>query len=130
MPTLPPIVPERTTAGIALDPKTLERVVPQTKRTDGRYVAHILMLHIIANIGYFRLCISPNSDPVLPVSSSGPHVPKHSSLWLRRRVHLPLDIAAINILAISRYFTETFNTSLATSRSPNTPSVNSVYVKS
>jgi len=35
MPTLPPIVPERTTAGIAVDPRTLERVVPQTKRSDG-----------------------------------------------------------------------------------------------
>jgi len=35
MPTLPPIVPERTTAGIAVDPRTLERVVPQTKRADG-----------------------------------------------------------------------------------------------
>ena len=37
MPTLPPIVPDRTTAGITVDPKTLERVVPQTKRSDGRY---------------------------------------------------------------------------------------------
>ncbi|KAF9519170.1 hypothetical protein BS47DRAFT_1337391 [Hydnum rufescens UP504] len=35
MPTLPPIDPERTASGIAVDPKTLERVVPQTKRPDG-----------------------------------------------------------------------------------------------
>ncbi|KAF8312829.1 hypothetical protein DL93DRAFT_2059600, partial [Clavulina sp. PMI_390] len=35
MSTLPPIVPERTTAGIAVDPTTLERVVPESKRADG-----------------------------------------------------------------------------------------------
>jgi len=35
MPTLPPLDPERSTAGIAVDPRTLERVVPRTKRSDG-----------------------------------------------------------------------------------------------
>lgn len=35
MPTLPPIVPDKTAAGIAVDPKTLERVVPQSRRADG-----------------------------------------------------------------------------------------------
>jgi len=35
MPTLPPITPERTASGITVDPKTLERVVPPTKRPDG-----------------------------------------------------------------------------------------------
>ncbi|KAI0829432.1 hypothetical protein BC628DRAFT_1417155 [Trametes gibbosa] len=31
----PPIVPETTTAGIALDPRTLERVIPESRRPDG-----------------------------------------------------------------------------------------------
>jgi partner of Y14 and mago protein len=33
--TLPDLYPETTTAGIAVDPKTLERVVPTTRRADG-----------------------------------------------------------------------------------------------
>ncbi|TFK28804.1 hypothetical protein FA15DRAFT_633265 [Coprinopsis marcescibilis] len=31
----PPLNPEKTTAGIALDPVTLERVVPESRRPDG-----------------------------------------------------------------------------------------------
>jgi partner of Y14 and mago protein len=31
----PPINPAKTTAGIALDPQTLERVIPESKRPDG-----------------------------------------------------------------------------------------------
>lgn len=34
----PPIVPETTVAGIAVDPRTLERVIPETRRPDGTYV--------------------------------------------------------------------------------------------
>lgn len=34
----PPINPEQTTAGIALDPQTLERVIPESRRPDGTYV--------------------------------------------------------------------------------------------
>jgi len=33
--SLPPLDPNRTASGIALDPRTLERVVPETKRADG-----------------------------------------------------------------------------------------------
>ncbi|KIM29510.1 hypothetical protein M408DRAFT_328764 [Serendipita vermifera MAFF 305830] len=33
--TLPPLNPETTAAGIAVDPKTLDRVVPATRRADG-----------------------------------------------------------------------------------------------
>ncbi|EGO01977.1 hypothetical protein SERLA73DRAFT_37997, partial [Serpula lacrymans var. lacrymans S7.3] len=31
----PPINPDKTAAGIALDPRTLERVIPESKRPDG-----------------------------------------------------------------------------------------------
>ncbi|KAI9063346.1 hypothetical protein FKP32DRAFT_1592400 [Trametes sanguinea] len=31
----PPIVPETTPAGIAVDPRTLERVIPESRRPDG-----------------------------------------------------------------------------------------------
>jgi len=33
--SLPPINPEKSVAGIALDPKTLDRVIPESKRPDG-----------------------------------------------------------------------------------------------
>jgi len=33
--SLPPIDPDKTAAGIALDPRTLERVIPESKRPDG-----------------------------------------------------------------------------------------------
>ncbi|WWD18917.1 hypothetical protein CI109_103373 [Kwoniella shandongensis] len=33
--SLPPLNPEKTAAGIIVDPKTLERVVPQSRRSDG-----------------------------------------------------------------------------------------------
>ena len=35
----PPIYPETTAAGIAVDPRTLERVIPESRRPDGSYVA-------------------------------------------------------------------------------------------
>ncbi|KAJ7700016.1 hypothetical protein B0H17DRAFT_1048242 [Mycena rosella] len=35
MPSLPPINPDKTAAGIALDPQTLERVIPESRRPDG-----------------------------------------------------------------------------------------------
>lgn len=34
----PPLAPELTAAGIAVNPRTLERVIPATKRLDGSYV--------------------------------------------------------------------------------------------
>ncbi|KAJ6509885.1 hypothetical protein C8R47DRAFT_1095724 [Mycena vitilis] len=33
--SLPPIDPDKTVAGIALDPQTLERVIPESRRPDG-----------------------------------------------------------------------------------------------
>ncbi|KAJ6614314.1 hypothetical protein B0H10DRAFT_1692365, partial [Mycena sp. CBHHK59/15] len=33
--SLPPINPDKTVAGIALDPHTLERVIPESRRPDG-----------------------------------------------------------------------------------------------
>ncbi|KAF8195971.1 hypothetical protein K438DRAFT_2017193 [Mycena galopus ATCC 62051] len=35
MPSLPPINPEKTAAGIAVDPQTLDRVIPESRRPDG-----------------------------------------------------------------------------------------------
>jgi hypothetical protein len=37
--SLPPIQPDKTAAGIAVDPRTLERVVPETRRPDGSCVS-------------------------------------------------------------------------------------------
>ncbi|KAA1466185.1 hypothetical protein DENSPDRAFT_830938 [Dentipellis sp. KUC8613] len=33
--SLPPLNPQKTTAGIAVDPRTLERVIPESRRPDG-----------------------------------------------------------------------------------------------
>lgn len=38
MPTLPDVVPKKSVSGIAVDPKTLDRVIPESRRTDGTYV--------------------------------------------------------------------------------------------
>lgn len=34
-PSLPPLNPEKTASGIVVDPQTLERVIPASKRKDG-----------------------------------------------------------------------------------------------
>jgi len=34
-PTLPPVNPDKSLAGIAVDPKTLDRVIPESRRPDG-----------------------------------------------------------------------------------------------
>jgi partner of Y14 and mago protein len=34
----PPLFPDQSAAGIAIDPRTLERVIPESKRSDGTYV--------------------------------------------------------------------------------------------
>ena len=34
----PDIIPETTVSGIAVDPRTLERVIPESRRPDGTYV--------------------------------------------------------------------------------------------
>ncbi len=34
----PPLNPDQTAAGIAVDPHTLERVIPESRRPDGTYV--------------------------------------------------------------------------------------------
>jgi partner of Y14 and mago protein len=36
--SLPPINPDKTLSGIAVDPKTLDRVIPESRRPDGSYV--------------------------------------------------------------------------------------------
>jgi partner of Y14 and mago len=43
--TTPPLFPEQTTSGIAVDPRTLNRVVPESRRPDGRCVHGTLALH-------------------------------------------------------------------------------------
>ena len=37
----PPLNPEKSAAGIAVDPQTLERVIPESKRPDGTYVSSL-----------------------------------------------------------------------------------------
>lgn len=39
----PAIVPETTVAGISVDPRTLERVIPESRRPDGSYVCRTLI---------------------------------------------------------------------------------------
>lgn len=34
----PPVFPEQSASGIAVDPRTLERVVPESRRADGTWV--------------------------------------------------------------------------------------------
>ena len=48
----PPINPEKSTAGIALDPQTLERVIPESKRPDGTYVSSLSLDFSIPSV-YF-----------------------------------------------------------------------------
>jgi len=37
----PPLFPDSTNAGIIVNPRTLERIIPATKRADGSCVAHL-----------------------------------------------------------------------------------------
>ena len=44
----PPLFPQKTASGIAIDPRTLDRVVPESRRADGSYATyHIFTLHHI-----------------------------------------------------------------------------------
>ena len=44
----PPLFPQQTTSGIAIDPRSLDRVVPESRRADGSYATyHIFILHRI-----------------------------------------------------------------------------------
>ena len=36
----PPLFPEQTASGIAVDPRTLDRVVPESRRADGSYATY------------------------------------------------------------------------------------------
>jgi partner of Y14 and mago len=36
----PPLFPEQSASGIAIDPRTLDRVIPESRRADGTYVRH------------------------------------------------------------------------------------------
>ena len=57
----PPINPEKSLAGIAVDPLTLERVVPESRRPDGRYT---LDHHIPWCSADFALVYGKNSESV------------------------------------------------------------------
>lgn len=46
--SLPPLDPKKTTAGIAVDPHTLERVIPESRRPDGTYVEFCFPLTFVA----------------------------------------------------------------------------------
>lgn len=44
----PPLFPQKTASGIAIDPRSLDRVVPESRRADGSYATyHIITLHRI-----------------------------------------------------------------------------------
>jgi partner of Y14 and mago protein len=44
----PPLFPQKTASGIAIDPRTLDRVVPESRRADGSYATyHIFTLRRI-----------------------------------------------------------------------------------
>lgn len=62
----PAINPETTVAGIAVDPRTLERVIPESRRPDGSYVrlaAHQYRVLMIESYRYRTIyCIV---DPYL-----------------------------------------------------------------
>lgn len=53
--SLPPINPDKTAAGIALDPRTLERVIPESRRPDGRYVLNFATLVMYP---YLTICFT------------------------------------------------------------------------
>ena len=36
----PPLFPEQTASGIAIDPRSLDRVIPESRRADGSYASH------------------------------------------------------------------------------------------
>jgi partner of Y14 and mago len=36
----PPLFPEQSASGIAVDPRTLDRVVPESRRADGSYATY------------------------------------------------------------------------------------------
>jgi partner of Y14 and mago protein len=36
----PPLFPEQSASGIALDPRTLDRVIPESRRSDGTYATY------------------------------------------------------------------------------------------
>lgn len=63
--SLPPIDPSKTASGIAVDPRTLERVIPESRRSDGRrvYSRFSMLWLIIARSVRKQLKIRPGFTP-------------------------------------------------------------------
>ena len=59
--SLPPIDPDKTTAGIALDPQTLERVIPESRRPDGTYVSSLSLDFSIPSASHLPRSSRPSS---------------------------------------------------------------------
>lgn len=67
--TTPPPIAEKSTSGIAVDPRTLNRVVPESRRPDGRYVhdplafrPHLMLFHSIRKEIRIRPGFTPQED--------------------------------------------------------------------
>ena len=71
----PPLNPAKTTAGIAVDPQTLERVIPESKRPDGTYVSSLSLDFSIPSVYLPRSsrpstqCQETDQDPTWIYSS-------------------------------------------------------------
>ncbi len=50
----PAIVPDQSASGIAVDPRTLERVIPESRRPDGTYV---LCIYVVARMLSYRVTL-------------------------------------------------------------------------
>ena len=42
----PPLFPDKTASGIAIDPRTLDRVIPESRRADGSYATRSIYLRL------------------------------------------------------------------------------------
>ena len=60
----PPLFPEQTASGIAVDPRTLDRVVPESRRADGSYAT----CHIFFTSSTHRLIDGSADPPPFPPS--------------------------------------------------------------
>jgi hypothetical protein len=79
--TRPPLFPDQSAAGIAVDPRTLERVIPESKRLDGSYVA----LYTSCNPGLIishQMISSVNSSSVCASSSKSGLDSHHRKMYL------------------------------------------------
>ncbi|KAM5532440.1 hypothetical protein V8D89_013934, partial [Ganoderma adspersum] len=61
----PAIVPETTASGIALDPRTLERVIPESRRPDGSYVLWLYVARMLSDNAPLCFAVPQHDAPTL-----------------------------------------------------------------